>query len=432
MQTWLRGGLDRLARIARASPALAAPRALAALMLAGSVALAGCGGMSRVAPDTPQLNSLATNAAPQIPGIAGGRYWGDQPPQDLRAQVAEMRTQRRASGVGRPDITVLAISGGADYGAFGAGVLSGWSKTGTRPEFTVVTGISTGALTAPFAFLGPRYDTALAEVYGGLPPSSIFIRRSIIGAIANASAVDAAPLRKTIEAYATDAMLADIAREHARGRRLYVQSTSLDAQRPVIWDLGQIAASGAPNARKVFVDALMASAAVPDVFPPVLVPTVVDGRTFQELHVDGGVISQSTVMTGWQPDLLQARGIQPMRLYVIHNNRIQPEPEAPDVTLVGIGGRSMSTIIKSQGTVNILEAYQAAQLNRAQFRATWSGADVTLPYVGPFDQAYMQALFAYGERRALDGKVWSTLPPQLLRFQTAAPPPGTAEAMASR
>ena len=432
MQTWLRGGLDRLARIARASPALAAPRALAALMLAGSVALAGCGGMSRVAPDTPQLNSLATNAAPQIPGIAGGRYWGDQPPQDLRAQVAEMRTQRRASGVGRPDITVLAISGGADYGAFGAGVLSGWSKTGTRPEFTVVTGISTGALTAPFAFLGPRYDTALAEVYGGLPPSSIFIRRSIIGAIANASAVDAAPLRKTIEAYATDAMLADIAREHARGRRLYVQSTSLDAQRPVIWDLGQIAASGAPNARKVFVDALMASAAVPTVFPPVLVPTVVDGRTFQELHVDGGVISQSTVMTGWQPDLLQARGIQPMRLYVIHNNRIQPEPEATDVTLVGIGGRSMSTIIKSQGTVNILEAYQAAQLNRAQFRATWIGADFTLPYVGPFDQAYMQALFAYGERRALDGKVWSTLPPQLLRFQTAAPPPGTAEAMASR
>jgi hypothetical protein len=405
---------------------------LAALMLAGSVALAGCGGTSRVAPDTPQLNSLATNAAPQIPGIAGGRYWGDQPPQDLRAQVAEMRTQRRASGVGRPEITVLAISGGADYGAFGAGVLSGWSKTGTRPEFTVVTGISTGALTAPFAFLGPRYDTALAEVYGGLPPSSIFIRRSIIGAIANASAVDAAPLRKTIEAYATDAMLADIAREHARGRRLYVQSTSLDAQRPVIWDLGQIAASGAPNARKVFVDALMASAAVPDVFPPVLVPTVVDGRTFQELHVDGGVISQSTVMTGWQPDLLQARGIQPMRLYVIHNNRIQPEPEATDVTLVGIGGRSMSTIIKSQGTVNILEAYQAAQLNRAQFRATWIGADFTLPYVGPFDQAYMQALFAYGERRALDGKVWSTLPPQLLRFQTAAPPPGTAEAMASR
>ena len=432
MQTWLRGGLDRLARIARASPALAAPRALAALMLAGSVALAGCGGMSRVAPDTPQLNSLATNAAPQIPEIAGERYWGDQPPQDLRAQVAEMRTQRRASGVGRPDITVLAISGGADYGAFGAGVLSGWSKTGTRPEFTVVTGISTGALTAPFAFLGPRYDTALAEVYGGLPPSSIFIRRSIIGAIANASAVDAAPLRKTIEAYATDAMLADIAREHARGRRLYVQSTSLDAQRPVIWDLGQIAASGAPNARKVFVDALMASAAVPTVFPPVLVPTVVDGRTFQELHVDGGVISQSTVMTGWQPDLLQARGIQPMRLYVIHNNRIQPEPEATDVTLVGIGGRSMSTIIKSQGTVNILEAYQAAQLNRAQFRATWIGADFTLPYVGPFDQAYMQALFAYGERRALDGKVWSTLPPQLLRFQTAAPPPGTAEAMASR
>ena len=102
----------------------------------------------------------------------------------------------------------------------------------------------------------------------------------------------------------------------------------------------------------------MASAAVPVVFPPVLIPTVIDGRSFQELHVDGGVISQSTVMTGWQPDLLQARGILPMRLYVIHNNRIQPEPEAARPTLAGIGGRSMSTMIKSQGTVNILEAYR--------------------------------------------------------------------------
>ena len=116
---------------------------------------------------------------------------------------------------------------------------------------------------------------------------------------------------------------------------------------------------------------------------------------------------------------------------MIHNNRIQPEPEAARPTLAGIGGRSMSTMIKSQGTVNILEAYQAAQLNRAQFRATWIGADFTLPYVGPFDPAYMQALFAYGEKRTLDGKVWSSLPPQLLRFQSA-PPPGTTEAMASR
>ena len=109
MQTWLRCGL---ARLARRLPPLPAPRALAALALAGSVALAGCGGVSRVAPDAPQLNSLATNAVPQIPGIAAGRYWGDQPPQDLAAQVAEMKQQRRASGAGRPEITVLAISGG--------------------------------------------------------------------------------------------------------------------------------------------------------------------------------------------------------------------------------------------------------------------------------------------------------------------------------
>lgn len=388
-------------------------RVIAAVLLLAGLGAAGCGTIPRTAPDGAQLSGLSADQAPRIPGIAGGRYWGDVPPPDLAAQVGEMKRQRAASGVGRGDVAVLAISGGADYGAYGAGVLAGWTKTGTRPEFAAVTGISTGALTAPFAFLGPKYDGVLAQVYGGLPASEIFTRRGVVGALSKASMVDTAPLRRVIARYATDGMLAEIAREHQRGRRLFVQSTSLDAQRPVIWDLGAIAASGAPNAREVFIDALMASSAVPDVFPPVLVPTEVQGRRFDELHVDGGVISQSTVLTGWQPDLLRSRGILPMRLYVLHNNRILPEPEATEASLTGIGGRSMTTIIKAQGTANLLEAYQAAQLNRARFNVTWIGGDFTLPYIGPFDQAYMQALFAYGEARAKNGTVWSSLPPQL-------------------
>lgn len=388
-------------------------RVIAAVLLLAGLGIAGCGTIPRTVPDGPQLASLATVEQPQIPGIAGGRYWGDVPPANLTQGVAVLKQQRAVSGVGRPYLNVLAISGGADFGAYGAGVLAGWSKTGTRPEFAAVTGVSTGALTAPFAFLGPRYDGVLAEVYGGLPSSALFTRRGILGALSNASAVDTAPLRRTIARYATDEMLAEIAREHKRGRRLFVQSTSLDAQRPVIWDLGAIASSGAPNAREVFVDALMASAAVPGVFPPVLMPAVVDGRRFDELHVDGGVISSSTVMTGWQPDLLERRGIQPMRLYVINNNRILPEPEATEADLPGIAGRSLTTLIKAQGTANLLEAYQSAQLHRAAFNATWIGADFTHPYPRPFDSDFMKALFAYGEARAINGTAWKPLPPQL-------------------
>jgi hypothetical protein len=334
--------------------------------------------------------------------------------------VEELVAQRRDAGINRYD--TLALSGGADDGAYGAGLLSAWSVRGDRPEFVMVTGVSTGALTAPFAFLGPDYDDDLRQVYGGFPADRIFRPRSLVGILFGTSAVHVGPLRDLIANYADEEMLAAVAAEHRRGRRLFVQSTNLDAQRPVLWDLGAIAASGAPNALDVFRDALLASASVPGAFPPVVfsVDHDAEGGPFDELHVDGGVVSESTTLEAWQAvvatgyeDELREGMDGPLRFYVVRNGRISPQYAVTRNSLLGVAGRSVSTLIKFQGIADLERAYDAARLRDAEYYATWIGKEFDAPSDGPFDPEYMKALFAYGYEKFLTGHAWSERPPGL-------------------
>lgn len=347
-----------------------------------------------------------------IPGISGARFWGDTHPDQLDEITAMLREQRQRSGVGQE--ALLALSGGADDGAFGAGLLNAWTDRGDRPEFILVTGVSTGALSAPFAFLGPRYDQDLRAVYGGFPPERIFQLRSIFGILRSNSAADDGPLADLIAEFVDDAMLADVAIEHRRGRRLFVQTTHLDAQRPVIWDMGRIAESDAPNAEALFEKVLLASASVPGVFPPVIVDVMRDGEVFDELHVDGGVVSEFTVPEAWQqtihadPDSVSdARAT----LYLIRNGRVKPQPEATRNSLFGVASRSLSTLLKFHGIGDMDRAHAAARSRGIDYRATWITESFDAPKSTPFDQAYMAALFDYGYQRMLRDEVWSDEPP---------------------
>ncbi len=378
-----------------------------------ALALGACSG--------PQRNPIPIDqiSAATIPNLPDVRYWADTPPENLDAMLVEIEAQRRASGVDK-EIVIVAISGGADNGAFGAGLMKAWSDLGTRPEFTVVTGVSTGALTAPFVFLGPDYDDQLAELFGGgYPPSAFFKKRSIFSIWPNASAVDSAPLFELIKKYGTADMLAKIAREHKRGRRLFVQTSHLDAQRAVIWDIGAIATSGAPNALDIFHKALLASASVPGAYPPVLFDVEVDGQQYQELHADGGVISQDTTLAMWQFDLRKSReerasSQRPSALYLIRNGRVEPEPETTKYTILGLAGRAVSTLIKMQGVGDILEAYESTKISGADFRVTWIGRDFEAPYPGPFDPGYMKALYQYGYDLMIAGEAWENKPLMLM------------------
>lgn len=364
-------------------------------------AVAACSGLPR---DPVALKDLQ---APQSPGIVGARYWADVSPPNLVELLEEIQAQRRASGLtGR--YTDLTLSGGGENGAFAAGILAAWTASGTRPEFMTVTGVSTGALAAPFAFLGSDYDDELPRLYGGLAPSRIVSERSIFSILPNASIFNSDPLRELIEEYVDDAFLAKIAVEHRRGRRLLVQSVSLDAQRAVIWDLGRIAASNAPNATEVFQDALLASASIPGIFPPVLIDVETDEGIRDELHVDGGVTSQSAFLPGWRiPD----RFVRGATLYAIRNGKVDPTPEITSAAITSVSARSLATMIKVQGANDLRTAYTIGQRTGTRYFATWISSDFNVPLERAFDPEYMQALYDYGYKRFNEGELWSSAPP---------------------
>lgn len=379
------------------------------------VAVAVLASCSFTKPRNPVPPNLQADAG--IAGIPYARYWADTVPQDLDAQLDKAAAQRKEAGVST-DLTLLALSGGGDEGAYGAGLLDAWTANGDRPEFTFVTGVSTGALTAPFAFLGADYDAALKEVYGGLPPEDVFTTRSLLGIFEEASLADSAPLQKVIAEFVDEGFLEKVAAEHRRGRRLIVQSTNMDAQRPVIWDLGAIADSGAPNAVNVFREALLASASIPVAFPPVLIGVTVEGRDYDEMHADGGVVSESTVVAGWQGAVRQhLKDVDDERtslaFYVIRNGRITPEPATVDYNIKSVASRAVSTLVKYQGVANTLIAYDIAQERGAKFFVTWIDEGFDTRYAGPFDQGYMTALFDYGYAKMRDGKAWSARLPVL-------------------
>jgi predicted acylesterase/phospholipase RssA len=343
------------------------------------------------------------------------RVWSDQqdPEQYPNLSLADPEAlQRQLGGIMHTEHHYLAISGGGADGAYGAGVLVGWSKLGTRPEFTMVTGVSTGALTAPFAFLGPAYDSQLKLLYTTLDTSRIFLRRSIFSMIRGDSVADNTPLLNMLEEFITDEMIAEIAREYRRGRILSIGTTNLDASRGVIWNIGRIANSGDPRAGDLIRQVLLASASIPGVFPPAYIQVQTpDGSTHDEMHVDGGTSAQMFLYpsrTNFEElrELLDIRGTP--GAYVIRNSRIQSVYDPVRARLPDIAGRSVASLIRTQG---IGDAYRIAAITHrdgVDLNMTWIPMDAP-PDPGEelFDPAYMSALFEFGYQRTVSNSVWT-------------------------
>src|SRR3954447_7793561 len=235
-------------------------------LAAGGAAMAGLPGCTMPVREPAVPSGLHARAT--VLGVPNERFHPASGAAPLEAEFITTLTRHVArTGASLdgplPKIDMLAVSGGGENGAFGAGLLCGWTAQGTRPEFEVVTGISTGALTAPFAFLGPRYDAQLKAVYTELDAKKVLVARYFTAALWDDAMADNAPLYKTISHYLDDRMLADIARAYEGGRLLLVASTDLDAQQPVIWNVGAIAKSGYPKAAETIRKVLLASAAIP-------------------------------------------------------------------------------------------------------------------------------------------------------------------------
>jgi Patatin-like phospholipase len=368
------------------------------------------------------LNAVPVEAEERatVFAVPGARYWGDGDPAAFRQTMIEahfreqalLRTARHQGDL--PPAEFLAISGGGENGAFGAGLLVGWTAAGTRPVFKGVTGISTGALTAPFAFLGPAYDDKLKEVYTTLSAQDVLQPRWFTAAIFQDALADNAPLRRTIDRYIDQAMLDAIAAEYAKGRVLLIGTTNLDARRPVIWNIGQIAGSGHPEALDLIKDILVASAAIPGAFPPVMIDVEVDGKTYEEMHVDGGASSQVFV---YPPGLSvaatsRAEGVtRERRLYVIRNARLDPEWAQVDRSTLSILERAVSSLIQTQGVGDLYRIYLAAQRDGIDFSLAYIPESFTTPLKEPFDTEYMKELFQVGYALAVNGYPWAKVPP---------------------
>jgi predicted acylesterase/phospholipase RssA len=316
-----------------------------------------------------------------------------------------------------PPASYLSISGGGDNGAFGAGFLAGWTKAGTRPEFKLVTGISTGALIAPFAFLGPEYDRSLKELYTAVSLKDIAVEKSLVSVLYGDSMADTAPLRKLIEKSVTPEMLEKIAVEHERGRILLIGTTNLDARRPVLWNVTKIAASRKPEVLALVHKILLASAAIPGTFPPVMIEVQALGHTYEEMHVDGGTASQMFVYpAGMKLQVLSLNsGVDRKRtLYCIRNARLDPEWAQVDRRTLPIAMRAIECLIQYQGIGDLYRIFSITQRDDVEFNLAYIPSSFQVPHTANFDPEYMGRLYEFAEGLAAKGYQWDKRPPILV------------------
>jgi len=359
-------------------------------------------------------------AKAEIPGMPGVRYvaGGDmsvlaKDAVDSLRKEQEYRTRQRITGP-LPPAVFVAISGGGDNGAYTAGLLNGWTAAGTRPEFKLVTGISTGALIAPFAFLGPKYDATLKTVYTTISPKDVLVPRGLLAGVMGDAMADNAPLWALTRKSVTAELLKEIAAEYAKGRFLLIGTTDLDARRGIIWDMGKIASYGTAQALDLFVSIMIASASIPAGFPPTMIDVEVDGKRYQEMHVDGGTVAQvfvypASIRIGEQA---AAAGVtRERRLYIIRNARLDPDWANVERSTMTIAGRAIASLIHTQGIGDLYRIYATAQRDGVDFNLTFIPSSFNFPHKEEFDNEYMRKLYDVGYDQGVKGVPWAKVPP---------------------
>ncbi len=354
----------------------------------------------------------------EVLGIPRVRMWGDEAPPWNHDWFDESRGQikERYSAIYGRRHTYLAISGGGENGAFAAGLLLGWTAAGTRPEFTAVTGVSAGALVAPFAFLGPEYDDVLKAVSAELTPDEVYKKRGMIRALRTDALRTTEPLQALIAKYVDEEVMEKIAAEHRKGRSLNIGTANLDSMRPVIWRIGAIANSGHPDALKLIRRVLLASASIPGVFTPVLIEVEADGEKYDELHVDGGAASQVFLYpAGIDYDEILERLAVPGRpkVYVIRNSRLDPIYEQVRNKIFPIAARSLESLIRTQGIGDLYRIYLQTCRDGLDFNLAYIPSHFTEEPEEEFDAQYMKDLFNLAFEQAKAGYGWEKMPPEL-------------------
>lgn len=399
------------------------------VLLATAFCLAGCA--ATIPRNGISDAKLALEA--EIPNMHGVRFWADEVPKNPIAEIKRRTAHmppiaRSAKHIdGRPVIETLALSGGGSDGAFGAGVLAGWSQRGDRPEFEIVTGVSAGAIIAPFAFLGRSEDEKLQVIWTQYKQNEVITTQLLPALFGGPALADTTPLQELIAHYVDREFLDRIAAQYRRGRILMVLTTNLDAQRPVVWNMGEIALSKSPRAIELFRSVILASAAIPAAFPPVKIEVEADGKMYDELHVDGGTTREVFVLPAEAP--LQAfDALYPKppirRFFIIKNGKASPEQEVVKPTTLQIASRAISTLIKSQNQGELYHIYRIALDAGADFNFMSVPASFDFKTTQIYDPKYQAALYAEGIKEGRRS-IWLKSPPGQapvgVRSQSIAP-----------
>lgn len=372
------------------------------------VFLAACAGRDRasVAPPEGNYKSFYPVGFPDV------RIIGTAAPDVYLDEAESILKSGRAIGKGGSGLDILALSSGGADGAFGAGIINGWTASGKRPKFDIVTGVSTGSLIAPFAFLGPEYDANITRLYTETSTRDLVQAKFLSGIINGQSLFNTKRLRNIIKRELTDDMIDRIADEHLTGRRLYIGTTHLDAAEPVIWNIGKIANYRSPAARKLVRDVLWASAAIPIAFTPVTF-TVTDGQIVRnELHVDGGVTKEVFVYTPEVPmrTIIRKLGLSHRnnRIWLVYNDKLLPEYEPQRTGLLSLAERTIETLVKSQSIGDIKEVGALAARDGLSVRVMLLPNSFEAESKELFDKEYMRAVYKIGFDLGKDPDNWST------------------------
>jgi len=389
-----------------------------AMALAIVIAASGCATLPRNAVPVDRLHDA------EVPGFANVRGWSGQISEDFQADfVQSVRDERHGefptNENGVPIYAALALSGGGSNGAFGAGFLYGWSETETRPDFKLVTGISTGALIAPFAYLGSDFDEELRLVYTTITAENILQKLSIFAILFQSeSLAKTDPLQHLVEQHITEDTLRAVAERHDRGYRLYIGTTHLDAQRLIVWNMGLIAKQQSLEALDLFRKVMVASASIPVAFPPVLIDVEVDGKPYDEMHVDGGTLTQVFFYSGVLDIAASRREVYGDEfqssgggVYIIRNGQLQPDPKQVDRNLAEISSRSIDSMIKSAVVGDLYRIFAFTNRDDIGFFYTDIPDDYEPQSTNSFDQAEMNRLFEVGHQLAQSENPWQINPP---------------------
>lgn len=325
---------------------------------------------------------------------------------------------------------ILALSGGAVYGAYTAGFLNGWTRAGDRPAFDIVTGVSTGGLIASYAFLGPPYDQELCELYTTINSGDVFRRRPTIALLWSDSAASSAPLRQLIDDRVDCELLRQVAAEYARGRRLYLGTTDLDRRRFVVWDMGAIASSRRPDALALYRKVVLASASVPGFFPPVAIDVTVNGECFTERHADGGTANQvfvpgTVLATNREAVRAGRKPLADSDVYVVIAGKLYADPICVEPRVKDIAGSALTALTSAQTRGDMIRIWTLARLTGMRYHSTAIPQDAPAPLDSlSFKPAEMQQLFQLGVCEAM-ARRWRDTPPGVEPGEQFVPRAGT-------